>query len=78
MKKTSYKIRFNEAKTVKTVNAILDAIDANGGYCPCQGDKKPSTKCHCAAFRKADIGEVCYCGIYVKQAAKDAKKKGAK
>ena len=30
MKKTSYKIRFNEAKTVKAVNAILDAIDANG------------------------------------------------
>ena len=29
------------------------------------------------AFRKADIGEVCYCGIYVKQ-AKGAKKKGAK
>ena len=75
--KTSYKIRFNEAKTVKAVNAILDAIDANGGYCPCQGEKKPSTKCHCAAFRKSAIGEVCYCGIYGKQ-AKDTKKKGAK
>lgn len=76
MKNTSYKIRFNEAKTVKAVNAILDAIDAKGGYCPCQV-KSASTKCHCAAFRKSDIGEVCYCGIYVK-VAKDAKKKGAK
>ena len=77
MKKTSYKIRFNPAKTVKAVNSMLDAIDACGGYCPCQGEKKPSTKCHCAAFRKSDIGEVCYCSIYVK-VAKDAKKKGAK
>ena len=77
MKKASYKIRFNPKTTVKTINATLDAIDANGGYCPCQGEKKPSTKCHCAAFRKADIGEVCYCGIYVKM-PKDAKKKVAK
>ena len=76
-KKASYKIRFNPKTTVKTINKTLDAIDANGGYCPCQGEKKASTKCHCAAFRKADIGEVCYCGIYVK-VAKDAKKKGAK
>ena len=77
MKKASYKIRFNPKTTVKTINKTLDAIDNAGGYCPCQGEKKPSTKCHCAAFRKADIGEVCYCGIYVKM-AKDAKKKGAK
>ena len=76
MKKASYKIRFNPKTTVKTINKTLDAIDANGGYCPCQV-KSASTKCHCAAFRKADIGEVCYCGIYVKQ-PKDAKKKGAK
>ena len=76
-RKFAYKIRFNPATTVAKINAILDAIDANGGFCPCQGEKKPSTKCHCAAFRKSDIGEVCYCGIYVK-VAKDAKKKGAK
>ena len=62
-----YKIRFNESKTVKAINATLDAIDANKGYCPCQGERKPSTKCHCAAFRlHTDIGVPCYCGIYVK------------
>ena len=78
MKKASYKIRFNNATTVDDINATLDAIDANGGYCPCQGEKKPSTKCHCADFRnKKALGEPCICGIYVKQ-AKDAKKKGAK
>lgn len=77
MKKTSYKIRFNEAKTVKAINKILDAIDANKGYCPCQ-IKSASTKCHCADFRnKKALGEPCICGIYVKQ-AKNAKKKGAK
>ena len=77
MKKASYKIRFNPKTTVKTINATLDAIDANKGYCPCQVPSA-STKCHCADFRnKKAIGEVCYCGIYVK-VAKDAKKKGAK
>lgn len=76
-KKTSYKIRFNPKTTVKTINATLDAIDANGGYCPCQV-KSASTKCHCADFRnKKALGEPCICGIYVKM-AKDAKKKGAK
>ena len=33
MKKASYKIRFNPAKTVKTINKTLDAIDNAGGYC---------------------------------------------
>lgn len=77
-KKTQdYKIRFNEAKTVKAVNAMLDEIDANGGYCPCQ-PKSADSKCHCKDFlQNKKIGEPCICGIYVKM-AKDAKKKGAK
>lgn len=76
-KKTPYKIRFNNAVTVDDINATLDAIDANGGYCPCQ-TRAANTKCHCFDFRvNKDIGEPCICGIYVK-VAKDAKKKGAK
>ncbi len=76
-KKTSYKIRFNPATTVKTINATLDAIDNAGGYCPCQVPIADS-KCHCADFRnKKALGEPCICGIYVKM-AKEAKKKGAK
>lgn len=76
-KKTAYKIRFNPAVTVDDINATLDAIDACGGYCPCQ-IKSAATKCHCADFRnKKALGEPCICGIYVKQ-AKGAKKKGAK
>lgn len=76
-KKTSYKIRFNPKTTVKTINKTLDAIDANGGYCPCQVPSADS-KCHCKDFLKVKkIGEPCICDIYVKQ-AKDAKKKGEK
>lgn len=64
---TDYKIRFNEKLTVKKVNQILDAIDANGGYCPCQ-KKSSETKCHCKDFKeKKKIGEPCICNIYVKQ-----------
>ena len=77
MKKTPYKIRFNNAVTVDDINATLDAIDNAGGYCPCQVPSA-ATKCHCADFRnKKALGEPCICGIYVKM-AKDAKKKGAK
>ena len=62
-----YKIRFNEKITTAKVNTILDAIDKNDGYCPCQL-KDPNTKCHCIDFRQnKDIGEPCICGIYVKQ-----------
>ena len=77
MKKASYKIRFNPATTVDEINSTLDAIDANGGYCPCQVPSADS-KCHCADFRnKKAIGEPCICDIYVKM-AKGAKKKGVK
>lgn len=64
-----YKIRLNEKVTTEQVNKVLDAIDDNGGYCPCQpksvGD---ATKCHCVDFlQNKKIGEPCICKIYVKQ-----------
>ena len=63
-----YKVRLNEKLTVKKVNAILDAIDKNGGYCPCQAGKTADTKCHCKDFKdNKKIGEPCLCNIYVKQ-----------
>lgn len=65
----AYKIRFNEKVTTKKVNAILDKIDACGGYCPCQ-PQSASSKCHCKDFLdNKGIGEVCICGIYIKQKA---------
>ena len=67
-KAEDYKVRLNEKLTVKKVNAILDAIDKNGGYCPCQAGKTPDTKCHCSDFKNnKKIGEPCICNIYVKQ-----------
>lgn len=61
-----YKIRFNEKLTVKKVNAILDAIDKNAGYCPCQM-QCPESKCHCKDFlENKKIGEPCICNIFVK------------
>jgi hypothetical protein len=63
-----YKVRFNEKLTVKKVNAILDAIDKNDGYCPCQ-PKGDGTKCHCEDFKdNRGIGEPCICNLYVKVA----------
>lgn len=69
-----YKIRLNEKLTVKKVNAVLDAIDANDGYCPCQA-KSEDTKCHCRDFlENKKIGEPCICKVYVKQPVKTAGK----
>lgn len=73
----TFKIRLNEKVTTKHVNKVLDAIDANDGYCPCQpksvGD---ATKCHCVDFIKyKKIGESCICNIYVKKAAPKRKRR---
>lgn len=62
-----YKVRLNESLTTAQVNKVLDAIDKNDGYCPCQ-PKGKGTKCHCDDFTKEKkIGEPCICKIYVKQ-----------
>lgn len=62
-----YKVRLNESLTTKQVNKILDAIDKNDGYCPCQ-PRGEGTKCHCKDFiKEKKIGEPCICKIYVKQ-----------
>lgn len=61
-----FKVRLNEAITTKQANAIMDAIDKNDGYCPCQ-EKGPDTKCHCADFlNNKKIGETCICKLYTK------------
>lgn len=66
---TKYKVRFNTKVKVSQINKILDALDANKGYCPCQLKSK-DTKCHCKDFLKnKKIGEPCICNIYVKQKA---------
>lgn len=62
-----YVVRLNESLTTAQVNKILDALDKNGGYCPCQV-KTAGSKCHCEDFVKnKDYGVPCICKIYVKQ-----------
>ena len=65
-----YCIRLNTKTTIAKINKILDGLDANGGYCPCQ-TKGPGTKCHCEDFLKnKKIGEPCICKVYVKKEKK--------
>ena len=74
VKELPFKIRFNEKLTVKKVNAILDAIANNDGYCPCQAGQTDETKCHCKDFiENKKIGEPCICKIFVKQPVKAKK-----
>ena len=72
-----YKIRLNEKLTTAKINKILDAIDNNDGYCPCQ-PRSEGTKCHCEDFiYSKKTGEPCICKIYVKQ-SKSSNKKSSK
>ena len=73
-------VRLNEKLTVAQINKVLDALDRNDGYCPCQ-PKAEGTKCHCEDFTKnKKIGEPCICKIFVKQklVALKAKRKAKK
>lgn len=44
---------------------ILDALKANGNYCPCRIEKTPDTKCMCKEFLEQKSGP-CHCGLYIK------------
>lgn len=48
--KVDYAVRLNEKLTVAQINKVLDSIDLNDGYCPCQM-QSADTKCHCKDFR---------------------------
>ena len=44
---------------------ILEAIKANGGYCPCRLEHIPENKCMCKEFLEQKSGH-CHCGLYIK------------
>ena len=44
------------------VKEIRRRLKDNAGYCPCQVEKSPDTKCPCKSFREE---RVCDCGLYV-------------
>jgi len=71
-----YVVRLNEKLTTAQINKVLDALEKNSGYCPCQ-PKGSGTKCHCQDFvNNKKNGEPCICKIFVKQAPLVARRVG--
>ena len=49
------------------VQEIRQALKENGGFCPCEIEQTPDTKCMCKDFREnVAVGEYCHCGLYKK------------
>lgn len=47
---------------------VYKAVHDNDGYCPCELNKTPDTKCMCKSFRTQVIPGPCHCGLYEKYA----------
>ena len=45
---------------------IVDAVDANDGYCPCALVRDDDTKCMCKEFRDNEDTDFCHCGRFYK------------
>ena len=45
---------------------IIEAVEANDGYCPCALTKDEDTKCMCKEFRDSKDTDFCHCGRYYK------------
>ena len=45
---------------------IIEAVDANDGYCPCALTKDDDTKCMCKTFRDDENTDFCHCGRFYK------------
>lgn len=56
-------IRLNS--DTELVTEIQKQLKTNDGYCPCNIDKTPDTKCMCKEFRESEEG-MCHCGLYIK------------
>jgi len=44
------------------VRDVRKRLKDNGGYCPCQVEKTPDTKCKCKDFRETGV---CVCRLFV-------------
>ena len=45
---------------------IIEAVEANDGYCPCALEKNEDTKCMCKTFRESPDTDFCHCGRFYK------------
>lgn len=58
------KIIMNPDKEI--VRIIDEALQKNGGFCPCKLEKTKDTKCMCKEFKEQDFEGECHCGLYIK------------
>lgn len=65
MSNKKLKVTLNSDKD--KVKEIEKAIQANDGYCPCELQKVPDTKCMCKSFRDQATPGTCHCGLFVKE-----------
>ena len=45
---------------------IIEAVEANDGYCPCALEKNDDSKCMCKDFRNCADADFCHCGRFYK------------
>ncbi len=61
------KLKVTVSTDAKKVSEIRQALKDNDGYCPCELQQTPDTKCMCKAFREQTTPGPCHCGLYVKE-----------
>lgn len=59
------KIIKNPDKTV--YQTISEAVNENGGYCPCMFVKNEDARCPCREFREQQTEGECHCGRFIKK-----------
>lgn len=59
-------LKIRKVSDKETVKRLQKAVKENDGYCPCELQKTPDTKCICKAFREQTEPGECHCGLYIK------------
>ena len=45
---------------------VTDAVNENGGYCPCAISNTEDTRCPCREFIEQETEGECHCGRFIK------------
>jgi hypothetical protein len=60
------KLKIKKVDDADIVAYVSEALKENNGYCPCEVQKTPDTKCICKRFREQNTPGKCRCGLYEK------------